>query len=209
MSSVLAATWFGTEVFDGDRLAEMIFRFAVDVLFAGAIIAVYFRRTHNAEYTTTFFVFNVSVFFLVYIMNGLDLDVGFGFGLFALFAVLRFRTTPIPYSELTIAFAVIAIAVINAISVGALTWVEVLFANLAIALCVVIVGGWWVTRQMGVQQVRYERIAHVRPDRKDELLADLRDRTGLDVVSVRIDEIDFLNDTAVLQVTYRRPQISW
>jgi hypothetical protein len=208
-TAILAAVWFGTEVFDADRLAEMLFRFLIDLVFAGAIIAVYFRRARNAEYTTTFFVFNVSVFFLVYIMNGLDLDVGFGFGLFALFAVLRFRTTPIPYRELTIAFAVIAVAVVNAISVGALTWAEVLVANLAIALCVVVVGGWWISRQLGVQQVRYERIAHVRPDRKDELLADLRDRTGLDVVSVRVDEIDFLNDTAVLQVTYRRPQISW
>ena len=57
--------------------------------------------------------------------------------------------------------------------------------------------------------MRYERIGHVRPDRRDELLADLRDRTGLDVVSVKVDEIDFLNDTAVLQVTYRRPQFNW
>lgn len=204
--SVLAATLFETEIFDGDRLAELAYRFVVNVAVAAFIIrGVYFRRVGNAEYATTFFVFNVSVFFLVYIMNGLDLDVGFGFGLFALFAVLRFRTVAVPYTELTIAFAVIAVAVINAISVGALTHAEVWFANVGIAGTVYLVGARWVDRQNVVKAVRYERIENVRPDRVDELHADLADRMGLDVVSVRIDEVDFLNDTALLHVTYRRP----
>ncbi len=203
--SVLAALWFDTELFIGDRLAELAFRFTMDLVVAAFIIrGVYFRQVRNAEYVTTFFVFNVSVFFLVYIMNGLDLDVGFGFGLFALFAVLRFRTVAVPYTELTVAFAVIAVAVINAISVGALTYAEVWFANIGIAGCVYLVGALWADRQDVVRAVRYERIENVRPDRVEDLHADLRDRLGLDVVSVRVDEVDFLNDTALLQVTYRR-----
>ena len=204
--SALAATWFDTDIFVGERLAELVYRFVVNVAVAAFIIrGVYFRRVGNAEYATTFFVFNVSVFFLVYIMNGLDLDVGFGFGLFALFAVLRFRTVAVPYTELTIAFAVIAVAVVNAISVGALTHSEVWFANVGIAGTVYLVGARGVDRQNVVRSVRYERIENVRPDRVDDLHADLSDRMGLDVVSVRVDEVDFLNDTALLQVTYRRP----
>lgn len=207
--SALAAQLFDVEILVGDRLAELAYRFAVNVFFALLIIrGVYFRRNRNAEYTTTFFVFNVSVFFLVYIMNGLDLDVGFGFGLFALFAVLRFRTVAVPYTELTVAFAVIAVAVINAISVGALTHAEVWFADFGITGTVWLVGAIWADRQNATRSIRYERIENVRPDQLDALHADLRDRMGLDVVSVRVDEVDFLNDTALLQVTYRRPASS-
>ena len=203
--SVLAATLFDVEIWDAERLGELMYRFTLSIAVAALIIGIYYRREGSSEYARTFFVFNVAVFFLVYVMNGLDLDVGFGFGLFALFAVLRFRTVPIPYYELTIAFAVIAVAVVNAITVGALTHAEVWFANIGIAATVYIVGLPWLGRSHAVQQVRYERIENVRPDRVDELHADLRDRMGLDVVSVRIEEVDFLNDTAVLRVTHRHP----
>lgn len=203
--SVLAVLLFDIEVFNADRMAELVYRFVLSLGVAAVIIGIYNHRERNAEYATTFFVFNVSVFFLVYIMNGLDLDVGFGFGLFALFAVLRFRTVPIPYPELTIAFAVIAVAVLNAISVGALTHAEIWFANFGIAACVYLVGAPWVGRRTAVQSIRYERIDNIRPDREQDLRDDLQQRLGLDVKSVRVEEIDLLNDTAVLRVTYKPP----
>jgi hypothetical protein len=50
--------------------------------------------------------------------------------------------------------------------------------------------------------ITYEKITLVKPERREELLADLRERTGLDITKVQVGSIDFLKDTAFLKVTY-------
>ncbi|MDD3112751.1 MAG: DUF4956 domain-containing protein, partial [Methanofollis liminatans] len=39
-------------------------------------------------------------------------------------------------------------------------------------------------------------------DRREEMIADLRERTGLDVVRCEVERIDFLRDTAEISVYY-------
>jgi len=41
-----------------------------------------------------------------------------------------------------------------------------------------------------------------KPNRRQELIADLEQRTGLKVLGVEVGGIDFLKDTVVLRVTY-------
>ena len=50
--------------------------------------------------------------------------------------------------------------------------------------------------------VQYDRIELIKPERREELIADLRERTGLDVVRVEIGGIDFLRDMSVIKVYY-------
>ena len=50
--------------------------------------------------------------------------------------------------------------------------------------------------------MQYDRIELIHPDRKDELLKDLRERTGLDIIRVEVGHIDFLRDSAILKLYY-------
>ena len=54
----------------------------------------------------------------------------------------------------------------------------------------------------GQKIITYEKIALIKPECREELLADLKERTGLDIVKVQVGNIDFLKDTAFLKVTY-------
>ena len=51
--------------------------------------------------------------------------------------------------------------------------------------------------------IQYDRIELIKPERRQELVADLRERTGLDVLNVEIGAIDFLRDMAMLRVYYK------
>jgi hypothetical protein len=50
--------------------------------------------------------------------------------------------------------------------------------------------------------IQYDRIELVKPERYDELMADLEERTGLKIIKIDVGGIDFLKDTAVLRITY-------
>ena len=192
------------ELIDLDRLPALL----VGLLFnAGAIaslaVLTYRRSQSRATSIFTLVVVNVVVFFVTYLMSEAAVSVNVGFGLFALFGILRFRTGTLPVVEMTYLFAAIALASFNALALSALTLVEAVIANVVIIGVLELLGGLWLSAQADVHSLVYERIELIRPDRRPELLADLAERTGLDIVSVDIHEINFLNDTARISLRTR------
>ena len=55
---------------------------------------------------------------------------------------------------------------------------------------------------IGVGEIIYEKIENVKQENHDKLIADLRDRTGLDINRVQIGRIDFLRDTVKVVIFY-------
>jgi hypothetical protein len=50
--------------------------------------------------------------------------------------------------------------------------------------------------------IQYDRIELITPERHEELLEDLRVRTGLAVHRVEVQEMDFLKDSALIMIFY-------
>ena len=48
----------------------------------------------------------------------------------------------------------------------------------------------------------YEKIQLIHPEKHDEMLADLKVRTGIPIHRFEVGEIDFLNDTAQVMIYY-------
>ncbi len=164
---------------------------------------IYFPLTKNKEYFFVYFVFSVIIFFLSYLMNSVKLSAGFGFGLFAVFAILRYRTDQIPIKEMTYLFIVITIAVINAVTIKKVSDLEVAFANVSIVALTYVMEKLWLVSYESSKLVDYERIELIKPENHGELLEDLQSRTGLPVYRFEILRIDFLRDTARLRVYYK------
>ena len=55
----------------------------------------------------------------------------------------------------------------------------------------------------GCKYVRYDNIELIRPDRYDELVADLSERLGVEIDRVEVGAVDFLKDMTMLRVFYR------
>ena len=187
--------------------SSLLAGFAVNLLVALVIVRfIYYPANHNKDYVFTYLAFNTIVYFVVAFMSSAELSLGVGFGLFAIFSVLRYRTSTMSIREMTYLFVVIALPVINAMLMKGGAW-----AMLAAVDGIVVALLWALEREWGFhyearQAVRYDRVDLIIESRRAELLADLRRRTGLPVKRVEVGRINLLNDTAELRVFYDEPK---
>jgi hypothetical protein len=179
----------------------MAVRLAIDLVCVFVLIRViYYRAYQRADLFLTFFAFNLVIFLIAYVLNSVEMTLGAAFGLFAVFSMLRYRTEGISTIDMTYLFLGIALGLIMAVSdAGPLQLMAV--GAVVLGLTQLLEGGWLVRRELR-QQVHYDRIELVDARARAELLADLRQRTGLNVHRFEVQEIDLLRDAARLYVYY-------
>ena len=196
---------FGNQIVDLVDLGELFLRFAVDLAVVFIIVRLIFYPLYkNRNYLFSYILINVSIFLVCILLSTIKLKIGFAFGLFAVFSIIRYRTEPIPIKEMTYLFVVIIIAVLNSLSVKKISYAEVLLSNAIMVFCVYALEYLKIFKGLDVKRVRYEKIELIHPEKRDELISDLKARTGLDIKKVDIERIDFLNDTARLKVFHEK-----
>ncbi|MDI9871130.1 MULTISPECIES: DUF4956 domain-containing protein [Flectobacillus] len=185
-----------------DKLpAKFFIRMGINLLAVLILIRlIYYKNYRRADLFLTFFVFNIIIFLLTYMLNKVVMSMGAAFGLFAVFSMLRYRTEGISAKDMTYLFMVIAIGLISAVSKGG--WDELSVLNGLILFVTWLLESGLIMRKEYSKIVMYERIELITPEKREELLQDLRTRTGLDVHRVEIHEIDFLKDGTRMTIFY-------
>jgi uncharacterized protein DUF4956 len=162
---------------------------------------VYFKFSQHRAYASSFILFGLGVFLVTAQLHSVDISMGFAFGLFAIFSMLRYRTESISIKEMTYLFLVIAMSLLSA--VGDMGHISLTLLLGFICIVARISETSFLIPMLKEHTVQYEKIENIQPIRREALIADLRERTGLDVQNVQIESIDFLRDTALLKVQYR------
>ena len=194
---------FGSDFFDKKDFIELLVRSAFNFLIVGYIVRyLYYPVTKNKDYLFTYLLISVTVFFLCFLLENVKLELGFALGLFAIFGIIRYRTDPIPIKEMTYLFIVIGISVMNALVNKKISHAEVLFTNMMFIVITYGLEKIWLLKQESRKNITFEKIELILPERKEELLADLKERTGLNITRVEIRNVDFLRDTANLRIFY-------
>jgi len=192
------------ELFNQKDLFKLFVRFLIDFSFTFVIIRVlYFAANRRKDYLFTFFVFNLLTFFICFLLRKVPMELGFALGLFAVFGILRYRTEPIPIKEMTYLFIVIGLAMINALANKKISWAELMFVNSTILLVTLSFEKLWFNNEVQTKNIVYERIDLIKTENRLEMIRDLRERTGLDIVKVQIGKIDFLRDVATITIFYK------
>ena len=173
---------------------DLVIRFLFNIFVAYLIIMQIYRRYHDSnDFIFTYFMFNSLIFFFAYILGNMDVNIGFGFGLFAVFAILRYRTNPIPIKEMTYLFIVITTGVINAIGSNEVSQLELFFANFVIIFLTFILENKSSETPLALnldrKTIEYDIFENIKPENHEKLLADLKDRTGLDIQYFEIGRI--------------------
>ncbi|MCB0755206.1 MAG: DUF4956 domain-containing protein [Flavobacteriales bacterium] len=193
---------FGSPLYDQDFL-ELLFRLIINFIVAFIIIRLIYYPVHNRkDYLFTYFVFNLLIFFVSYLLSGVKLQLGFAFGLFAIFGILRYRTEQLAIKEMTYLFVVIAIAIINALANKKISHAELFFTNFAIIAVTYLLEKQWLLRHETSKTITYEKIDLIKPENQQQLIEDLTTRTGLKINRVQVGRIDFLRDTARVRIFY-------
>jgi Ca2+/Na+ antiporter len=148
------------------------------------------------------------VFFMCFLLENIRIELGFALGLFAIFGIIRYRTTQIPIREMTYLFLVIGISVINALSNRKVSYAELLFTNVALILVTYLLEKVFLLKHESKKVINFENVELIKPEKREELIRELEERTGLKINRVEIGRIDYLRDSARVFIYYFE-QDSW
>ena len=195
--------FLGTPLFDSKDFFKLIVKAAFNLAMILVIVRyIYYPITKNKDYLFTYLLISLTVFLLCILLDSVKIELAFALGLFAIFGIIRYRTDPIPIKEMTYLFLVIGVSVINALANKKISYSELVFANFMIIAVTFGLERIWLLRHETRKNVIYERIDLIGPEKRNELIKDLKERTGIDVVRVEIRRIDFLKDIAYLRIFY-------
>jgi hypothetical protein len=186
------------DVIDIDQ--TFFFNLAIDIATVVLILSlIYYRNYKKLDYIFTFISFNLVIFVLTYVLNEVKISMGAAFGLFAVFSMLRYRTSGISMTDMTYLFIFIALGLISAIQLE--------YYELGILSGVILAGTFLLDSNIFFKRefchrVEYENIDLIKPEKRQEMIDDLKSRTGLNIHRISINRINFLKDTATIRVYY-------
>ena len=163
---------------------------------------IYFKVYNRKDLFTPFFLLNFIIFLLAYMLRasgGFD-SIGSAFGLLAAFSLLRFRTSSLSMKDMTYLFIVMTVGLINSVMAG--NYFEIVAVNGIIIAAVFVTDGNVVMRDEKTKTIEIEGLQFIKPQQRNELLADLRERTGLDIQKITIEYIDFVRNRATIKIYY-------
>lgn len=216
-------------IFDDD-IYKLLVRFAINLFFMILVVALtVLPNQRDREFAFTAVMLNITVFFICFTLKKLELGLGMALGLFAIFGVLRYRTDAIRTKEMTYLFMLIGLAVINSLSNRKTSYVELVAVNAAILVAAMIKESL-MTRLLPKEKVEpspkkepevsvkksnengngkpkkttlaYDRLTLLAEPHRLELIADIKERIGIDVVKFQVQKIDLKESLATLTIWY-------
>ena len=195
------------------EFSNILIRFVLSSVVIFLLIdRLYYPKSKRRDFYFTFMLISVAIFFLVYFMMGMDrgkATMGVGLGLFGIFSIMRYRTDTMPVREMTYLFIIVCLSVVHAMSdeTGRTTNQVLCDMGKLLTIDIIVLLFTFVCekrlKMQSTKLIQYDRIELIKPEKREELKADLEQRLGLDIIRIEVGGVDFLRDTAVLRVTYK------
>ncbi len=194
---------FGMKLINVEDFVSLLVRFSLNlIVIIVIVVGLYAKNSRRKDFYFSYIAISIGIFLLCFLLANVKMELGFALGLFAVFSIIRYRTDSIPIKEMTYLFVVIIVSVINALANKKISYAELITTNL------LIVGGLYIMekilnlRQELSYRILYEKIENVQTGREEELLADLKLRTGINITRFEIERIDFLRDVAYINIYF-------
>lgn len=202
-SSADELRFFGIKLINTEDYLSLLIRFSLNLLVIIAIVVgLYAKTSRRKDFYFSYIAVSMVIFLLCFLLVSVKIELGFALGLFAVFGIIRYRTDAIPIKEMTYLFVVIGVSVINALANKKISYAELITTNLLIVVGLYILEKILNLRQELSYRIVYEKIENVQVGKEDELLADLKLRTGKNIKRFEIDRIDFLRDVAIIYIYF-------
>jgi hypothetical protein len=191
-----------------DFIVKFGARFLINMVSVFILIRfIYYKMNKHRELFFTYFVFNLIIFFMCFFLNKVKISMGAAFGLFAVFSMLRYRTEDLSIKDMTYLFLVIAIGLMTAvIKLDDIAYyyefIIIIVINALVLVLTHVLESNVLIKQETAKQIIYENIELIKPEKRQELMADLELRTGQKINRISIGKIDFLRDTALIKIYF-------
>jgi hypothetical protein len=182
----------------------ILMRFGVNLFFLFILIRlIYFRYSKKEKFLFTFFLIGITVYFICAMLRKVEINVGIGLGLFAIFGILRFRTRNFSTKDMAYIFATIGLSVINSLSMVDFPFYGFLIINVIIVLSAFTLEEFLRKNSFSSHCIVYNDINLLKPGNRNKLLKDISGKTGLEIRRVRVIKVDFKRDVADLEIYFK------
>jgi hypothetical protein len=190
--------------FDNPTFLAIIYRFAANLFFMFILIRlVYYRYNRKIKFLFIAFMMGIVVFFICSMLGAVRLDISFAFGLFAIFAILRFRTKNVSTKDMAYVFTTIGISMINSLKVFKFPLGGIVIFNIIIILSTFLLEEYLAKNSFKSHVISYKNPEMLKPDKKQKLLQELSDLTGEKVTRVKILNVDYKRGKSSLEIFYK------
>lgn len=182
----------------------ILLRFFINTFFLVILIRIiYFRYSKKEKFLFTFFLLGITVFFITSMLKSVFIEFGMAVGLFAIFAILRFRTRNFSLKDMSYIFTTIGISVINSLKLVGFPVLGVIIINIIIVISVVILEEFSVRNNTITHEIIYEDLDLLKSSKKLKILKELSDLTGKEILRYKITRVDYKKKIAFMDISYR------
>jgi len=182
----------------------ILLRFSINLVFLIILIrGIYFRYSQKEKFLFTFFMMGITVFFITSMLKSVFIEFGMAVGLFAVFAILRFRTRNFSLKDMSYIFTTIGISVINSLKLVGFPVLGVIIFNSLIVLGAIILEEFTLRNNTITHNIVYEDLELLKTAKKQRILKELSALTGKEIIRYKIREIDYKKKVASMEISYK------
>lgn len=185
------------------NISDFALRSVVDFISVLILVAfIYYPKHKNKDFIFTFILFNVVNFMICCLLGAAKIKIGFAFGLFAMFSIIRYRTIAISIKDMGYFFVCVALGMLNSLASVDNGFTILILCNLVVLILTFILERLDFLKNENAKEIVYDKVELIRPEYREQLLEDLNERTGLNIHRIEIVSLDYLKDTALLKAFY-------
>jgi hypothetical protein len=182
---------------------DFIVRSVIDFIAVALLVGfIYYPKHRNKDFIFTFILFNVVNFMICCLLGAVKIKIGFAFGLFAMFSIIRYRTIAISIKDMGYFFVCVAMGMLNSLAFVDDNYTILIICNIVILFLTFILERLNFLKNENAKEIVYDKVELIKPEYREQLLYDLNERTGLNIHRIEVISIDYLKDTALLKAFY-------
>jgi len=182
----------------------ILIRFVINTTFLLILIrGIYFRYSRKEKFLFTFFLMGITVFFITSMLKSVFIEFGMAVGLFAVFAILRFRTRNFSLKDMSYIFTTIGLSVINSLKLVGFPVLGVILFNIIIVVSAIILEEFSLRNNTVTHTIVYEDLELLKSAKKQKLINAISELTGKEIQKVKIRNIDYKKKIAELEISYK------
>ncbi len=181
----------------------ILIRFIINLAFLVILIRfIYFRYSKKEKFLFTFFLMGITVFFISSMLKSVFIEFGMAVGLFAIFAILRFRTRNFSLKDMSYMFTAIGISLINSLKLVGFPVLGVIIFDGLIVVSAIVLEEFSLKHNTTTHSIIYEDLELLKSAKKQKILKEISILTGKEILRVKIRKIDYRNNVAYLDISY-------
>ena len=165
---------------------------------------LYYANKGKKEYLFTCTLIAAIISLICILISQVELSLGFAIGIFALFGIIRYRTTPISPREMIYIFLSAGIAAKNNLAPQDMEFYKILASDVSLLLLAGLLEYFLIRDKLSIKTMVYNKLELIHPDKRHQLFQDLNQKYGIsEIEKIKVGKIDNVKKSVRLLIYFK------